>query len=149
MKSEVIRKISKYTGWISLTISVILSILFYLGLKDMNKVIANLDLMLIWTLIIVILVFGTAFIAAPIISILTNPKNIVKAGISIGVFVVVFLIALIFAKADTSSVLVNYKIPDLAQKVKLTDIGLISFYIFSGIIILTIILSEIKSLLKL
>ena len=149
MNNNVVKKIATITGWVALGISVILALVYYVGIGDDQKVAANVNLLMTWTQILLIIIIVFAFLIGPILSILTNPKSLVKGLVSLGVLGVVILLAFIFSKADVTTVNLLYEIEGLQQKLKLTEVGLISFYIIASLTILAILFSEIKSLLKL
>jgi len=149
MNNNTVKKIATITGWVALGISVLLAVIYYVGIGNEVKVAANVNLLMNWTQILLIVIIVFAFLIGPILSVLTNPKSLVKGLISIGVLGIIILFAFIFAKADVTTVNLLYEIEGLQQKLKFTEVGLISFYIIASLTILAILLSEIKSLLKL
>ncbi len=150
-KNKTFKLIAQITGWITLSISVILAIVFYVSIKNETATSANIDLLMNWTLVMVILAVIVAFVLGPIISIITNPKSLAKSLISIGVLVVVVLLAYSFSTGDISTVHLNYTIdPEkLRKQLIFTETGLTSFYIILGLTFAATLVAELKSLLKL
>ena len=149
MNNKLVKRIPQITGIAVLSISVLLAILYYFGISNDAKVSANFDLMYNWTRILLVVIIALAFLIGPIISIITNPKGLVKGGISIVVLIVIFGLAYAFSSGDVTTVHLNYEIEGLQQKLTFTEIGIISFYLIGGLTIVAILLSEVKSLLKL
>lgn len=149
MKNKLIKRISQITGWVVLGISVLLAVVYYVGIGDEMKVSANIDLMMNWTIILIIVIVALAFLVGPIMSIISSPKTLLKGGVSIAILLVIFGIAYALSSGDVSTVHLNYEIEGLKQKLAFTELGLISFYIIGGLTVLAIFVSEIKSLLKL
>ncbi|MBN2891540.1 MAG: hypothetical protein JXL97_06725 [Bacteroidales bacterium] len=149
MNEKLIKRISQISGLAAISISVLLAVIYYIGVSDTAKVDANVDLMMTWTIILLVVIVAFVFLVGPILSILTNPKSLVKGLISIGLLVVVFLIALVFSSNDVSKIDLVKEVVNLPQKAKIADIGIISFYIITGLTVLAILASEVKNLLKL
>lgn len=149
MKNNLIKRIAQITGWIALGISIVLAVMYYIGISDDIKVSANIDLMMNWTLILLLVVIVFAFVIGPITSILTNPKSIIKGLISLIILGAIVGVAFSMSSSDTSGIHIVKEISNLEEKAKITDVGLISLYIMGGMTILAIFISEIKSLLKL
>jgi hypothetical protein len=149
MNNNLVKRISQITGYVVLGISVLLAVVYYFGIGDEIKVSANVDLMMNWTIILIIVIIALAFLIGPIISVITSPKTLVKGGISIGILLVIFALAYAFSGGDVSTVYLNYEIEGLKQKLAFTELGLISFYIIGALTVFAIFVSEIKSLLKL
>ncbi len=149
MKNTLIKRIAQISGGLALAISVALAVIYYLGIGDDAKLSANVDLMMNWTVVLLIVVVVFAFLISPILSILTNPKALVKGIVSIVVLAVIVGIAYSFSSTDTSNIHIIKEVPNLAQKAKITDMGLVTLYIVGGLTILSILLSEVKNLLKL
>lgn len=149
MKNNLVKRIAQISGIVALGISVLLAVIYYLGIGDEVKVSANVDLLMNWTLFLIIAIVALAFLVGPILSILTNPKSLMKGLVSIVVLVVIFGIAYAFSSDDTSNISIVKEVTNLGQKAKVADIGLVSFYIITGLTILAIVVAEVKSLLKL
>ncbi len=165
-KNKTFKLISTIVGWATLGISVILAILFYIGLANdqtisskvlhfivvfVKKHIDTVNLLMYWTIIMVILAIVIAFLIGPILSIITNPKNLAKSLISIGVLVVVVLLAYSFSSGDISTINLNYTIdPEkLKKQLVFTETGLTTFYIMLGLTFVATLVAELKGLFKL
>ena len=61
----------------------------------------------------------------------------------------IFGLAYAFSSGDVSTVHLNYEMDNLQQKLTFTELGLITFYIIGGMTVVAILLSEVKSFLKL
>lgn len=150
-KNKLVKLIAQIVGLATIAISVILAFLYYAGIKDENALASNVDLMFTWTIILVVAIVAFAFLIGPIVSIINNPQTLIKGLISIGVLAVVVIIAYSLTNPDVSRIqLVDKdKIVNLEKQITFAETGIISFYIFTGLVILGIVISEIKSLLKL
>jgi hypothetical protein len=150
-KNKTFKLISTIVGWATLGISVILAILFYIGIKNEQATASNIDLLMNWTLVMVILAVVVAFLIGPILSIITEPKNLAKSLISIGVLVVVVLLAYSFSSGDISAIKLNYTIdPEkLRKQLVFTETGLTTFYIMLGLTFVATLVAELKGLFKL
>lgn len=150
-KNKIVKLIAQFVGFGALLISVILGIMYYLGIKDESALATNVDLMFTWTTILVIAIITIAFLIGPIVSVISNPQSLIKGLISIGVLAVVVIIAYSQINPDPSTIHLASKdaIENLPKKISFAETGIITFYIFTGLVILGIIVSEVKSLLKL
>lgn len=150
-KNKLVKLIAQIVGLATIAISVILAFLYYAGIKDENALASNVDLMFTWTVILVVAIVAFAFLIGPIVSIINNPQTLIKGLISIGVLAVVVIIAYSLTNPDVSRIQLmdKDKILNLEKQITFAETGIISFYIFTGLVILGIVISEIKSFLKL
>ncbi len=149
-KNKIIKLIAQIIGWAALALSVIFAVIYYLNIKDDAAVSANAGMMINWAFILIGASLLVAFIIAPIVSIISNPQTLIKGFISIGVLAVVVIIAFSVSKGDISTLqLINIdQYENLEKKLTFTETGLFTLYIFVGLAILGIIVSEVKALLK-
>ncbi|MBN2662209.1 MAG: hypothetical protein JXR68_01055 [Bacteroidales bacterium] len=150
-KNKLVKLIAQIVGIGTIAISVVLAFLYYAGIKDENALASNVDLMFTWTVILVVAIVAFAFVIGPIVSILNNPQTLIKGLVSIGVLAVVVIIAYSLTNPDVSRIQLmdKDKIVNLEKQITFAETGIISFYIFTGLVILGIVISEIKGLLKL
>lgn len=145
-KNLLIKRISQITGLLAIAITVVLAVLFYINLNNADSLNNYIDTLFIVTLVVGVLALIFAFIIGPIISMAANPKSITKALISIGVLVVVFLVAYAMSSPDTSKIILQIKVNNLPQKVLYTETGLIALYIMAGLAVLAIIVEGVLNL---
>ena len=147
-KNLLVKRIAQITGWIFVLIGVILAFVFYHKVSNDSNLDGTVLTMFNLTYVIAILAVLFAFVIGPILSILTNPKSLTKALISIGVLVVVFLVAYGMASPDTTGINPGVDIKDLSKTVLWTNTGLISMYIMAILAVLAVIAAEVRTLLK-
>ena len=148
-KNLLIKRIAQITGWVAILVSVVLAVLFYINIKNDNALQSYIDLMMNWTLIMAVLAVLIAFVIGPIVSMISNPKSIVKALISLGVILVIFVLGYALSKGDVNTVHLNIEVENLQSKLIMTETGLISMYIMAGLTILAVLVAEIKNIFKL
>ncbi len=102
-----------------------------------------------WTIIMIALAVIVAFIIGPVVSIISNPKSLVKGLVSIGVLVIIVVIAYTMSSGDTSTIHLSYHIPNLQSQLIFTETGLLSLYILFAITVLAVIVAETKNIFKL
>ncbi len=149
MKNNLVKRISQIIGWVALGLSVILAVIYFMGVSDEVKVQANFDLMLKWTLFLIGTIILFAFLVGPIMSVITDPKSLLKGGIAIVFLIIVVGIAWSLSSADASNINIVKEVANLEKKAQMADVGLFTFYIIAGVTLLSIFVMEIKSLLKL
>ncbi len=147
-KNLLVKRIAQITGWVLVAIGVVLAFVFYRKLSNDANLDGTVLTMFNLTYLIAILAVLFAFIIGPILSVLTNPKSLTKALISIGVLVIVFLVAYGMASPDTTGISPSVTVKNLAKTVLWTNTGLISMYIMAILTVLAVIAAEIRSLLK-
>jgi len=152
-KNKIVKLVSQIVGFGALLISAILGIVFYLGIKDESAVASNVDMMITWAVVLVIAIIVFAFLIGPIVSVLSNPQSLIKGLISIGVLAVVVIIAYSLTNPDISRINIikidQMDLDVLKKQITFAETGIISFYIFTGLVLAGIVVSEIKGLLKL
>jgi len=148
-KNLLIKRISQIVGITAIVVSMVLAFLFYINIKDEKTLDSFINLLMNWTVIMVILAIAFAFLIGPIVSILSSPKSLIKGLISIGVLVVIVVVAYTFSSGDVTTVHLNYEIANLQSQLIFTETGLITFYIMGGITVLAVIVAEIVSIFKL
>jgi len=147
-RNLIIKRISQVFGFLAILLTVVLAILFYVNISNETALDNYIDLLFTLTIVVAALALLFAFIIGPIISMAANPKSITKALISIAVLVVIFLIAYGLASPDTSKIMLQIKVDNLAQKVLYTETGLYALYIMAGLAILGVIADSVKNILK-
>ncbi|MDP3462622.1 MAG: hypothetical protein Q8S18_07530 [Bacteroidales bacterium] len=137
-----IDKLSKYVSWVMIglmVVSVALGLLFYSsGITE--------SVLLRWGYILLVIAVIVA-VVSPIFSYIQNPKNAVKLLLSLGIIVLVAIIAYSFSGNSFS----NIKLEQMnitAQTSRLVGMGLLFTYITAGFAILAVIYSSISKLLK-
>lgn len=148
-KNLLIKRISRVVGIATILISVVLAFLFYLNIKDEKTLSSFIDMLMNWTIVMVVLAIAFAFLIGPIVSIISNPKSLIKGLISIGVIIVVVVIAYTLSSGDVTTVHLNYEVKNLQSQLMFTETGLITFYIMGAVTVLAIIVAEVMSLFKL
>jgi hypothetical protein len=148
-----ISRISSITLYVIIGITVILTILFFVGgyvagTKGTNLAEpVNTDYMLIWNVILL----GIAIILTlvfTLVSILMNPKRALRSLIVLGVVAVFIFISYQFASDELLN-LVNYNGPDnIPSTLKIVDTGLFLTYFFLVIAFGAILYSEISKAFK-
>ncbi len=131
--------------YIILAVSVVLAFIFYRSIGKANET-STLNLFMGWSYVLVALTAGVAFIITPIVSVITNPKTLVKSLISIGVLLAVLLIA--YSLSSTTPVDVSVKVENMDRALRIADTSLYSMYILGAIGFFAIIASEIRNMLQ-
>lgn len=143
-------KISSIVLYVLAGISIILAGLFFLGPKAMisgEEVPVHYDKNLYWAAILFVLaVLTTVFFSIEYL--ITHPKALKGAGISIGVAAVLVIIAYALASDAFIPGLIEESEKVTAKTLKWVDVGLYVTYILGGIAILGMIASEIYRALK-
>jgi hypothetical protein len=122
-----------------LGLSAVLSILFFAG-------IVSEGLLITWCYIL----FGIATVTAivfPLITMAQNPKGAKNALIGVVALVVVIAIGYALAGSEESYTIDGKLLAD-ASTSKLSEAGLIAFYIMGAVAIITIIYTEVSKMLK-
>ncbi len=139
-KSKLIIDIFLY---IILAISVILTVIFYTKIPDLQVSTKPLDYYLYWGYLLTAITMFVAFIVGPIIGFIQNPKSAIKALIGLVLFAIIVGIAASLASPEpTPDVLITAS----PQAWKWADILLYTMYILGGLGFLAIIFSELKAL---
>lgn len=89
---------------------------------------------------ILIVLCALAAVIIPLIQSMDNPQSLVKAGIGLGVVIVVFLIGYILADPDSPGV--------TATTSKMVGAGIISMYIFFFLALAGIVYTEISKMIN-
>jgi len=147
-KNLIIKRISQVVGLLAIAITVVLAVLYYMNINNEANLDKYIDILFLLIIVVAVLSVFFAFILGPIMSMITNPKAITKALISIAVLVVIFLVAYGLASPDTSKIMLQIKVDNLPQKVLYTETGLIALYIMAVLAILSIVIEGIKNVLK-
>ncbi|MBE7443418.1 MAG: hypothetical protein HS119_13305 [Flavobacteriales bacterium] len=120
-------------------LSAILSILFFVG-------VISEGLLLTWCYVL----FGIAAIAAivfPLINMVQNPKGAKNALIGVVTLVVVFALGYAMASGEESFTIDGVLLADSATS-KLSEAGLIAFYIMGAAAIAAVVYAEVSKMLK-
>ncbi len=135
-------KIANITKWILivlLAISVIPGALFYLGMLD-TEIFLTIAYVLLGIAAIIM-------IMSPIYGIVTNPQNIVKLLISVGLIVVVFILGYALA-GDSVSEVQSVKFGLTQTSSKIVGTGLYVAYITFGLTVLSLLYSSVIKFFK-
>ena len=134
-----IANITRWILYLLLALSVIPGVLFYAGAL-------GTELFINWAKIL--LIIGVAvMVISPLYGFITNPQNMVKMLISIGLLVVVIVVAYALAGNDFT----EYRLEELkttAKTSRLVGMGLFATYIAFGLTVLSILYASIVKLLK-
>lgn len=141
-------KISSIVLYILAGISIILAGLFFLGpqatVNGVDDVPLRFDINLVWAVVLFVLtVLVTLFFSIEYL--ITHPKSLKGAAISLGAGVVLLVIAYLFA---SDAPLANAKEVVSSTVLKWVDVGLIVTYILGGVAILAMLVSEVYRALK-
>ena len=141
------QKISSIVLYILIAISVVLGLMFYLG---PTEIIAGEDApsftstFLVWTVIL----FGIAVLVAlssAVVSMISNPKVLVRSFISVGIIAVIFLLVYVLSAGEPMSV---KDIEVTASTSKWVSTGLNFTYLLGGVAIVGMVFSEIYRAFK-
>ncbi len=135
-------KIANITRWILivlLAISVIPGVMFYLGFLETEMFLNIAKLLLLLAAIIMVL--------SPIYGIITNPQNIVKLLISVGLIVVVVILGYALA-GDSVSEIQSVKYGLTEKSSKMVGTGLYVTYIAFGLTVLSLLYSSVIKIFK-
>ncbi|MBE9483668.1 MAG: hypothetical protein KAR09_02185 [Bacteroidales bacterium] len=122
-----------------LAISALLMILFFVNVVSVDMVIYWGYFLLIFTAVIVILF--------PIVFLIMNPKNSIKIFISLGVMVVIAIIAYSLSQNNFTELQLE-ELETTADTVKYVGAGLIFTYILASLAVLSIIYASISRIFK-
>jgi len=150
MSNKLIELLVKIFSWTLMGVSVIVALVYFFRISgaEVDQEIAIAEPYILWALILLGL---TAFLAIlfPIINIVLNPKNAVKALLGLITLGVVFLIG--YLGSDTTPIVSAVSNPDFSDPavLRFADTGIIATYILLGVAILSLIFTGIRSLIKL
>ncbi len=122
-----------------LAISALLMILFFVNVVSVDMVIYWGYFLLIFTAVIVILF--------PIVFLIMNPKNSIKIFISLGVMVVIAIIAYSLSQNNFTELQLE-ELETTADTVKNVGAGLIFTYILAALAVLSIVYASISRIFK-
>lgn len=114
--------------------------------KDLSEIACNL---ISWGLYFGYFLLGVAIISAialPLISAVKNPKGLVKAGVAIGVLVLVFMIAFFASGDEVNKIAFSHGVTSTSSK--MISAGLLLFYISLITAVLGLIYSEVSKAFK-
>ena len=122
-----------------LAVSALLMILFFVNIISVDVVIYWGYFLVIFTAVIVILF--------PIVFLILNPKNSIKIFISLGVMVVIAIIAYSLSQVNFTELQLE-KLGTTASTVKYVGAGLIFTYILASLAVLSIVYASISRIFK-
>lgn len=134
-----IANITRWILYLLLALSVIPGILFYAGMLDT-------ELFINWAKLL-LLIAVSVMVISPIYGFITNPQNLVKMLISIGVMVVVVVVAY----SLSSNNFTEYRLEELkttAETSELVGMGFYVTYIAFGLAIVSILYASVIKLFK-
>lgn len=135
-------KIANITRWILivlLAVSVIPGILFYLGFLETEMFLNIAKLMLLLGAVIMLI--------SPIYGTITNPQNITKLLISVGLIVIVFIVGYALA-GDSVSEIQEIKHGLTQTKSKMVGTGLYVTYIAFGLTVFSLLYASVIKIFK-
>ena len=148
-----ISRISSIILYVIMGISVILTVLFFLGgyvpgTKGTNMAEpVNTDYMLLWNFILLVIAIVLA-LAFTVVSLVMNPKRAVRSLIILAAIGVIIFICYQFSSGEPLK-LVNYNGPDnVPSTLKFVDTGLFLTYFLVIVAFGTILFNEISTALK-
>ncbi len=150
MSNKLIELLVKIFSWTLMGVSVIVALVYFFRISgaEAEQEIVVAEPYILWALILLGL---TAFLAIlfPIINIVLNPKNAVKALLGLITIGVVFLIG--YLGSDTTPIESAVSNPDFSDPavLRFADTGIIATYILLGVAILSLIFTGVRSLIKL
>ncbi len=127
---------------IILAISVILTVLFYSDTSNVEV----LNTFLYWAYILLGVAVLVAFIIAPVVGMIQNPKSAVKGVVAL--VILLGIIGIAYSLSSTTPVDISIEVKNMDLALRLADTSLISMYILGALGILAIILAELKQLLQ-
>ena len=154
---KTLSKILNIVLLVLLAISVLFGALFYIKiapLPDENvpaELMKYINWFMVWAAILTVLVVFFAVIVGPIMSIISDPKGIIKSLISIVVIGIIIGIGFAISSPSMEGIHIAGELGEIANisaKLRVADACLYTTYILSGLGILAIFFAEIKSLLK-
>lgn len=134
--------IANITRWILivlLAVSVIPGVMFYLGFLD-TEVFLNIAKLLL-------IIAAAIMVISPVYGIITNPQNIVKLLISVGLIVVVAVVGY-FLASDAVSEIQSVKYGLTTSSSKMVGTGLYITYIAFGLTVLSLLYSSVIKIFK-
>lgn len=141
-------KILRIVLIVLVSISALLTLLFYAGGEEISGTPRFTDLYMIWAAVLAGLAVGLVVIF-PIVQMITNPKNAKKGLTGILALVVVIVISYVAASGETLGIknpdLVQYDVP---STLKYAGMMLNSVYILAIISIVAMIYSEVAKIFK-
>ena len=87
-------------GLAALLVSVVLAFIYYLSINNEAALQSNVDLMIVWTVFLIIAALLFAFIIGPIVAVISNPKSLYKGLISFGALALIVIISYSLAKGS-------------------------------------------------
>lgn len=135
-------KIANITRWILivlLAISVIPGVMFYLGVLD-TEIFLNIAKALL-------ILAAAIMIISPVYGIATNPQNIVKLLISIGLIIVVFIVGYSLAGDTVTEVqMIKHGLTETSSK--MVGTGLYVTYIAFGLTVFSLLYASVIKIFK-
>lgn len=119
--SDKISKIIQWSLYILMGLSALVGILFYTNTGG------NIDLVLYWGYVLVILVLAVTLLGA-VLNLMQNPKGSIKLLIALALIVVVFFVSYALSKNTFSPVMLEKK-QTTATTVRLVGAGLFILYL--------------------
>ncbi len=128
-----------------LAISVILTVYFYINIKNLTVSEAPLNLFFYWAYFLLGLTVLIAFVVGPLVGLIQNPKSAIKGVVAL--VVLLGVIAIAYSFSSTTPVELNIEIKNMNFALRLADTSLYSMYILGALGIIAIIAAELKELL--
>lgn len=145
-----ITKAASIALYVLLLLGVIFTALMFLGGNiegEVNETPVYTDAILRFTYIIIALGVG-AIIVFEIINLILHPANAKRALVSLGIMAVVIGIAYALSDGTPLKILGYEGTDNVPSMLMLTDTGLYTFYILFGVVVVSIVGSEVSRLLK-
>ncbi len=155
--SNQIAKILSIFMAVLFALTALFGLLFYINIVPINplKTLADIpdnmmkyvNWILLYSVILLLAVVFVSFVVNPILKIVSNPKGVLRTIISIVILAVIVGIAFALSSTEPVHLIGGDKIPSDGSLI-LADTTLYASYILTGLVVIAIIASEVKRLLK-
>lgn len=139
----------KYLSIIKYVLLVASFVLVIFGATTFDPLAASngaLDTMLVWAAVMLILTAALA-LAMPLVGIAQNPKSATKTLMGLGVLAVIVLVSYALSSVEPL-LMTNGKIVDNVAELRFSDMALYTTYIMFGVLLLSMIVTEVYKSVK-
>lgn len=139
----------KYLSIIKYVLLVASFVLVIFGATTYDSLAASngaLDTMLVWAAVMLILTAALA-LAMPLVGIAQNPKSATKTLMGLGVLAVIVLVSYALSSVEPL-LMTNGKIVDNVAELRFSDMALYTTYIMFGVLLLSMIVTEVYKSVK-
>lgn len=154
--SNQIAKILSIFMAVLFAITAIFGLLFYVNIVPLkpltlvdipDNMMKYVNWILLYSVILLLAVVFVSFVVNPVLKIISNPKGVLRTIISIVILAVIVGIAFALSSTEPVHLIGGDKIPSDSSLI-LADTTLYASYILTGLVVIAIIASEVKRLLK-